>query len=187
MKKVEINLYPYQPKEGNKYIKIIERYTPFALLAALGLIAINLILFSITASMSFPYHKFNSEWKQLQPKIGKIEELKKELSSLAAKKKEYRNVLKYKMNISHVFADIYASLPKNIWLGKTRFDEDTIYISGYAVTWKDSPLVSIDIFTRKLRKAKYFSSIFHKVNLKSSRRTIFNTREVMRFEIECRI
>jgi len=187
MKKVEINLYPYQPKEENKYIKMMEQYAPFALLGAVGLIIINLILFFATASMSFPHHRLSSEWKKLQPKIGKIDEFKKEISSLVAKKKEYSSVLQYKMNISHVLADIYASLPKNIWLEQIHLDKDAISLSGYAVTWKNPPLVSIDMFTRKLRKDKYFSKIFHKVNLKSSRKTIFNTKEVMRFEVECRM
>ena len=172
MKKIGINLYPYQPKEENKYIKIMRRYAPFAFLAAVVLIAVNLIFFSITASMAFPYHKLSSEWKQLQPKIGKIDELKKEVNSLVAKKKEYHNILKYKVNISHILADIYASLPKNIWLSQMRFDKNMAYISGYAVTWKRSSLISVDTFVKNLKKAEYFHNIFHKISLRNSRKTI---------------
>ena len=187
MKKIEINLYPHQPKEENKYIEAVEKYTPFALLAVIGFLVVNLILFSATASMSFPYRKLNLRWKQLQPKIKEVEKVRKELNSLVAEKKEYHRILEYKINAAHMLADVYASLPENIWLSKVSLNNNVLHISGCAVAWKKSALVSVDIFTKRLRKAKYFSSIFHKVDIKNSRRDIFNSREIMRFDIECRI
>jgi len=187
MGKVKINLYPYQDRQENKYLGIMVQYAPFVLLGAGGLILLNIIIFLFTSWLSFPYHRLNKEWKELQPKVEDISSLKKELDDLKLKKKLYMSLVTYKVDISHALADVYASLPKNIWFDRISFHEDTITLVGYAVKWKQFPFASIDRFIKKLRKSEYFSKVFSRINLRSSRRVDLYGRIVMKFEIECKI
>ncbi len=187
VKKIQINLYPYQQKEENKYLTIMEKYAPFVLLGGVGLILFNIIIFLLTSWLSFPYRNLSKEWKQLQPKVEQINSLKKELENLELKKKIYTSLVTYKVDISHALADVYDSLPKNIWFDNINFDEDKIIFVGYAVLWKESPLASIDKFIKRLKKTEYFSKIFCHIHLRSSRKIELYGKEAMKFEVECKI
>ena len=85
-----------------------------------------------------------------------------------------------------MLAEIFNSLPKNIWLEELDFDKDMIILIGYVVKWKEDYLASLDKFIKHLGNEDYFHSIFADIGLKNSRKSRVNNVEVVRFKIECK-
>lgn len=186
MDKLNINLYPHHTAEKKRIFLVIENYFPFVALGVAGLIALNIIIFVITVFLSSPYRRLTREWDQLSPKAAVIESLKKELSSLQGRRSRYVEMVNYKVDISRIFADVFAALPRSMWLSEIHFSQKAISIDGSAARWKEAPLASIDNFIKNLKQQEYFSRVFPYINLKSSRKMDLYDREIAKFAIECK-
>jgi len=186
MKKIEINLYPYTSDKDKGFLKLIEKYFPIALLAFFVLIAINIILFLIIIFSYLPYNNLSKNWKKLSPQATTISSLKEELKSLKDKKEKYQELLSSKIEVSHIFADIFTSLPKNIWLEEINFSNGFMGFVGYVVEWKEDYSVSINKFIKNLKEKDYFFNTFKYINPKRNVKMKLAGREIMKFEVECK-
>jgi Tfp pilus assembly protein PilN len=185
MKNIEINLYPYQIKQEKEFIKLIRKLFPVVFLGVAIALALNIVLFVISGVYRLPYNSLNNKWEKLRPQVAGVTSLRDELTSLDKELTSYRDLLKHKVEAAHVLADIYSSLPKNIWLGKIDLKGETMEFIAYVVEWKEDYSVSVNKFIKQLQKEPYFSTIFSNIRLKSQRKQYFSGIEIVRFEVEC--
>lgn len=185
MKRIKINLYPHKRTSDKRFIQFIERYLPLVFLALIILFAVNGILFIVTIGARGFYNTLDKKWVEIRPQAGQIDALKKELVSLKEKKKMYLDLIVPKVDPAHICADIFTSLPRNIWLGEMSCNSERLSFAGYVVKLKEDYLLSIDTFIKNLQKQQYFSSVFKNIRLMSSRKTKISGREIMKFEVLC--
>lgn len=185
MKKIEINLYPYAGDGRDKFIDLLEKFLPAVFLTLCGFIIINIVLFVFTVSSISVRGELGKKWKNIIPKSEALSALKKEVDSLRVKQADYQNLTGATLRVSRLLADIFKSLPENIWFEGISMKDNSLSFSGYAVRWKEDYLVSIQSFIRNLQKEK-LGEVFKDINLKNSRKNHLSGTEVMRFEIECK-
>lgn len=185
MKRIEINLYPHKDKDRNKLFFFLEKYFSYVFLAAIGFVALNIILSVAIVILSLPLRRLNSEWTRISPQAERVDSLKKEYNTLKGKQKSYEDLLTYKIDAAHILGDLFESLPAHIWLSELRLNDKTIMLSGYAVHREKSPYPFIDSFIKNIEKASYVSGIFNQVTLKNSKKVNLHGRETIKFEIEC--
>ena len=185
MKKIEINLYPYQVKSDKRIFNILRQFAPYIVLGCAVIIVINIILFIVIGFAHIPYGSLTKEWQELRPQAASIETLKRDVTDLKAKQGVYKELLTYKVEMSHLLADLFAALPKNIWLTEAHFKDDSFNLSGYAVYWKESPLTSIDKFIKNLKREEYYTVTLPHINLATTRKMDFHGKDVVKFEIQC--
>lgn len=186
MKRIVINLYPNKDKTDKKFLKLIKKYASSAFLAVIILVAVNITLFIFSSLSSLPYNSLSKKWQNLTPQAAVVNSLKNELTFLREKKEKYQNLVSYNIEISHIFADAFKSLPKNIWLKEIVFSEDRLSLIGCVVEWKEERLTSINRFIKNLQKEPYFSKTFKYINPASQRKKKFFGLEIMEFEVECK-
>ena len=186
MKNIEINLYPYKTTTDKKVLKLIEKFFPIVFLGVLIAITLNILLFLIIGFSHLPYSKLNKQWQQLSPQVASVNSLKNELNSLREEKSRYQGLLSHKIEISHLFADIFKSLPKNIWLARITLKDNQMKLIGHVVEWKEDYSVSINKFIKQLQREPYCADVFDNIRVKSQKKQDFSGREVVRFEVECK-
>lgn len=188
MKKIKINLHPHSHKsiKEEKALKLIEKYFPIAFIATAGLIVLNIILFLFTSFSRIPFNNLTKKWNDLGPKAEQMLALREEVTSLRARRQVYKDLMGHRITFSHIFADLFKSLPKNIWLGDIKFSTNQIIFSGYVVEWKEDFSVSINSFIDKLSKENYFPGTFKHINPKGRRTIDFFGNKILQFELECR-
>ncbi len=185
MRKIEINLYPFSSSR-KKVDVLIEKYFPFIFLGFLFLFLINLLLFFLNGFVSFPLKKLEQRWEKVSPQIEKLNGLKREINKLKIRNSDLENFYQNRVFISHIFADIFKALPKNMWLEKIAYSNRRLFLSGYVVKWKEEYLATIDTFIKNLKKEEYFSKIFKNLALKDTRKTEYRGREVTYFILQAR-
>ncbi|MCM8774148.1 MAG: hypothetical protein NC820_05385 [Candidatus Omnitrophica bacterium] len=186
MKKIDINLYPYQLKKENRFTQFVNRYIYFIFYGLIILLVIQIVLFLVVVIIYIPYRGLVKQWNILKPEVNNIESLKREISYFKNQKTQYESILTHKIKFSPLLADIYASLPDNLWLEEIGFKDKVVSLSGCVLRWKEDYLVSIDRFIKSMEKAPYISKVFRQVELKTSRKINFFGVEVMRLDIELR-
>lgn len=186
MKRININLHPSRNEEADKIYKLVSQYIPYVFLGLVGLVFINILLFLLASFARLSYKASEGEWKKLSPQVESITALKKEVDTLALEHKEYKKIFSGHVKTAKMLADIFSSLPKNIWLEQIDFQTETVNFSGYVVRWKEDYLMSLDKFVKNLSASKYFSAVFKDINLTNSRKSTINGVEVVRFLIECK-
>ena len=77
-----------------------------------------------------PFRQLEKRWKQITPQLNSLNGLKKEAEGLVDKEKRYQELTTPKAVLCRAFADIYVSLPQNIWFEKIRFADKKLTISG---------------------------------------------------------
>ncbi|MCM8756783.1 MAG: PilN domain-containing protein, partial [Candidatus Omnitrophica bacterium] len=148
------------------------------------LLVIQIILFLGEIIIYIPYRGLVKQWSLLKPQVNNIESLKREISYFKNQKTQYESILTHKIKFSPLLADIYASLPDNLWLEEISFKNKVVSLSGCVLRWKEDYLVSIDRFIKSMEKALYISQLFKQVELKTSRKIDFFGVEVMNLDIE---
>jgi len=186
MRKIVINLCPDGGKRENKILLSAQKYASFALLLLILCIGINVIFFVLGVFLQFPYRKLSARWQQLTPQVNSMLSLREEVQALTKEREEYKTLFQESISLSRVFAEVYESLPKNIWFETIKFKDDTIEFIGYVVKWKEDYFDSLSKFIKNLKNKTYFSTTFKKINLKNSRKGRIASREVLKFEIECK-
>jgi len=185
MRKIEINLYPYSSSE-KKIDVLIEKYFPFVFLGFLFLFLMNILLFFLNGFITFPLKKIKQKWEKISPQIEKLNNLKREINKLKIKKADLESFYQERVSISHIFADIFKALPKNMWLEKIAYSNRELFLSGYVVKWEKEYLATIDAFIKNLKKEEYFSKIFKNLALKDTRKTEYRGREVTYFILQAK-
>lgn len=186
MKKITVNLHPLKEKNGNKIFKIVAGYIPFIFLGGVALTAINILLFIMVSFMTISHNNINNKLKNLSEKLNEVDSLKKELESLSNERKGYSRPLTENVLFSHIFTDIFESLPKNIWIDAIKFDGKNINLSGYIVEWKENPFASLERFIKNLSSEDYFSTIFKNITPPIYKVTKRVNLSVGEFKIECK-
>jgi len=180
MKKIEINLYPYSSSQ-KWWNKLFERFFPFVFFVVFFAIIINILFSILTGLVSLSLNRANKEWSKNSPQIKEIKGLKKEIETLRIKKMDLDTLSQERVDLSHLFAEIYASLPKNIWLDKISYTDGSLSLAGYAVKWKKDCLASIDSFVKQLKRKEYIASLFDNLILKDTKRMEYRGRKVTYF------
>lgn len=188
MKKIIINLLPSRGGEtADKILGVVFKYIPFVFLALVVSVLLNIFLFPVGSFSQLRYKKMEAEWKKLEPEAKAVAALKEEVQALQSVKDEYRKLFSGDTKISRLFADLFAALPKNIWLEQITFQGKELSLSGCVVKWKEEYLLSLDKFIKNLNKSEYFSTVFKdKISLKNSRKSTFSNVEIVKFQIECK-
>lgn len=186
MKKITINLHPLGEKKENKILKTAVKYIPFAFMGGIILAAINLLLFIIVSFMVVSNKSLDLKLKSLSSQLNEVNSLKKDLESLTTERKEYSQPLTKNISLSRVFADIFESLPKNIWIDAIKFDGQNINLAGYVVEWKENPFASVEKFIKNLSGKEYFSTVFKNINPPVYRAATRANVGIGEFKIECK-
>jgi Tfp pilus assembly protein PilN len=186
MKRITINLHPLHHKEEDRIYATIAKYIPYVFLGLIGLVVVNIFLFLLVSLSRLGYKSAAEQWKTFSPQVETVTALKKEVEALTAERNEYSGLFAARVETSRMLADIFASLPKNIWLERIEFNNDNLNFSGYVVRWKEDYLVSLDKFIKNMGKSEYFSTVFKEISLKNSRKNNLHNVEVVRFVIECK-
>jgi len=185
MKKITINLYPFQQGEEAPFNKIIGRYVPLLLLAAIVLIVLNVGAFMLANVVEISRVSLENTNKNLAPSIKDIQDLKDVLEAETKEKQDYQSVLTAQTQISRIMADVYAAMPKNIWLRSFTFEKGTLILEGVVVKWKEEQMASLDKFIKDLNKKTYFSSQFKNTGIKNYRKGKTQNTETIDFMIDC--
>ena len=185
MKKITINLYPFQRGEESPLNKIVARYKPLLLLALAVLTVINIGAFALANIFEMSRASLANTEKSLAPSVKNIQGLKDALEAGVKEKKDYQSVLTAQTKITLIMADVYAAMPKNIWLRSFSFDRDTVMLEGAVVKWKEEPMTSLDKFIKGLSKKDYFASQFKNASVKNYRKGKIQNTETIDFMIEC--
>lgn len=186
MDKISINLNPRKTRKNEVILQNMVTYKPFLILGIIGIFILIFILQLFIFLRMNSYRSYKKEWAKWQEPYDLIAQVKKETAALEQKKIELQKVTLPKMEMAKILAEIYSSLPKNIWLKSFRFKDNSLILCGYAVKWSEDYLTSLgEKFLNSLKEAEYFSSKFKKVNIKDTKKTTFNDVEVLEFNIEC--
>lgn len=182
MDKIYINLSPKQKKEGNAALRNISYYISIGIFVLLVIIVALGILIAVRASV---YEYNNVRWAKWKEKYATLDKIKQGIRSLENDKNDFKKLLTPKNQMSNIFADIFSSLPKNIWFNSMNLKKDTLDIRGYVVKVDEDYLVSLEKFVNNLKAKEYFSSRFKKINIKDSQKKEFNGAEILEFYVEC--
>lgn len=185
MKKITINLYPFQQGEESSFSKIIGRYIPLFLLALILLLILNVGAFMLANVVEMSRVSLENTNKNLAPSIKDIQDLKNTLAANAKEKQDYQSVLTAQTQMSRIMADVYSAMPKNTWLRSFTFDKDTVTLEGAVVKWKEEQMASLDKFIKDLNKKAYFSSQFKNTGVKNYRKGKVQNVETIDFVISC--
>jgi len=185
MKKITINLYPFQQGEESLLNKTVAQYIPLFLLALVILVVLNIGAFALANVFEMSRASLANTDKSLVPSVKNIQDLKTELESRVKEKKDYQSISTAQVKIARIMADIYAAMPKNIWLRSFSFDKAAVMLDGAVVKWKEEPIASLDKFIKDLSKKDYFSSQFKSAGVKNYRKGKVQNTETIDFTIEC--
>ncbi|UCC95314.1 MAG: PilN domain-containing protein [Candidatus Omnitrophota bacterium] len=185
MKKIEVNLHPEGEKKEQKWFVYVKRYLPFMLFGLFLLVCVNVVLFLLASSFKKPRANLEKKWHDLTPQVQEITALKKEIDSLKHNRQEYRDLVTESISASQVFAELFDSIPKNIWFSTVDLGNGVLRMNGSVVRWKEDYLVSVNKLINSLNEKKYFSSVFKNINLKNSRKSSIAGVEIMTFSIDC--
>jgi len=187
MKKIEINLCPYQSGEERKYAKFIDQYFPAVFLAVIILVFVNCAMIMFGGLTHLPYSSLKKKWEDVTPKVRALAALEKEIEDLTKGRDAYKKMLSRQVNISRLMASLYKSLPKNVWLEQISYDKSLFKITGYVAEWQqEGYLMSLDKFIKTLQKDDYFPLVFKYIESKGQKKISISGKEVMRFDLECR-
>lgn len=186
MKKIEINLYPYKLRSDKKLFEFIARSLPIILVATIGIVSLNLIVFAAMVISQVYTKNLNYEWQRISPEARQLDSLKKEVASLKERQSQLQGLVTPALEVDRACADIFRALPDTMWFDTIKLSNKSLNFIGYAVKVKEDYLVSVDMFIQSLKEADYFSKAFNSINLKSSRKAQVYGREVVVFEIECK-
>ena len=180
MEKIIINL---NPKKIDDKLDIVLSYQPL-IKGFLKLFSFFiLLLFILIFINSLRYSNYKKIYKILEPDFNRINNIKKELSTLEKKVSELKNIVTPKVFVSDILEDIYLSLPENIWLENLDY-KDFINIKGYVVKLNEDPLISINKFIDNLKKRNFYK-IFKKISIRGSNKTTFYGVDVLEFNLQC--
>lgn len=186
MTKIEINLYSQKEPRPNRTFDLMKKYFPYAVLGFCALLLINLILCVAGGVSVFSLKKTKKQWSLISDQAEAMGKIKNEINILRTEKKQYSDLFNSGTDLSRLLAELYRSLPENIWLEEVRFRNSSLVLKGYALRWKEDPLTSVALFIDKFKKQEYFFSRFTQVSSRKSRRTEYKGQAVTEFEIECR-
>ncbi len=182
MDKIYINLNPKQKKEKSDFLKEFLYYVAISTVILLAVLVVLWIFIGIRASI---YKYEGVKWSKWKEKYETIDRIKKDISVLEGDKIEFKKILTPKNKIAGIFADIFSSLPKNIWFNNISLKKDILDIRGYVVKLDEDYLVSLEKFINNLKAKQNFSSRFKKINIRDSQKNDFHGAEVLEFYIEC--
>jgi Tfp pilus assembly protein PilN len=185
MKKITINLYPFQQGEESPLNKVAAQYIPLFLLALAVLVVINIGAFALANVFEMSRASLANTDKSLLPSVKNIQDLKTELETHTKEKKDYQSIAMAQIKMARIMADLYAAMPKNVWLRSFSFDKTSITLDGAVVKWKEEPMASLDKFIKDLNKRDYFASQFQGAGVKNYRKGKAQNTETIDFTIEC--
>ncbi len=185
MNKININLSPKQ----NQWLAFIQKllvFQPLLNLSAVFIFALILALHFFALLQAASLGAAERKWPQWQEKANIIKKIKDETAALEAKRKELEKAAAPKHMAAQTMADIFASLPANIWLDKLSLKDGQLSIDGYIVEQKQDKEFSLSAFINALKSQKHFSAQFGQLALKESQETDFNGVKVLKFALECK-
>lgn len=185
MKLIGINLYPYKKTEDNKIMGILEKFLPPVFIALSIAVFLNVTLFIMSLFTSSSFTHLEKQWKERLPKANAFVILKKDVNILKDKHQGYLTIMNFKIETAKVLSDVFAALPRNIWLDEFGYNNKALIFIGYAARWKEEPMVSVDTFIKNLKKCD-LAQVFKEINLRNSRKVSLAGTEVIKFEIECK-
>jgi len=185
MKKITINLYPFQQADEPPLNKTLAHYIPAVILVLILLIIVNIGAFALANIFEMSRASLENTNKNLAPSIKDIQELKDALEAQIKEKKDYQSISTTRIQATRIMAEVYGSMPKNIWLRSFSFDRDTLALEGTVVKWKEEQMASLDKFIKDLNKKDYFVSQFKNANVKDYRKGKVQNTETIDFVIEC--
>ncbi|MDD5583726.1 MAG: PilN domain-containing protein [Candidatus Omnitrophica bacterium] len=185
MNKICINLNPHKEKTQGAVIQNIATYIPLAAMSAALLFVIIVLLNLFAAVRLGAYNGYQHRWKQWEGKFKEVSAIQKEIAAVEAEKKELKNIVVPKTEMSKMFAALFSSLPENIWLESIVFKKKSLTLKGYAIQWKEDQMVSLDSFIKALKKDTYFSTQFKKAVITESKQKDYQGVAVLEFIIEC--
>jgi Tfp pilus assembly protein PilN len=186
MKKISINLSPQKETVATALLERVVSYTPSVGLTAVLVLAIIIFLQMFVFKQAYQYSGYSRKWKQWEGKYRELKKIKEGTAELEEEKQKLEEVATAEYDIVRILDDIFSALPGNIWFEGLEFKEGFINLRGYAVTWGEDYLVSLEGFINSLRKREYFSSRYNKVSIRESKRTSLNGVETLKFIIECK-
>ncbi|MFH1504154.1 MAG: hypothetical protein ABIH08_02025 [Candidatus Omnitrophota bacterium] len=184
--KVTINLNPKKKSFSQEILQRLGAYIPLAGAAAVVMLVLILSLQVFILAKTRDYEAHTKERQNWASEIDLLKQVQDRKALLQAEKKELEALMVPEYEAAAVFNDIFLSLPKNIWFESLKFKQGFIVLEGYVVRWHEDSLVSLDKFINALRKQKYFTAKFNKVNIKKSQKVDFNGAQTLQFIIECK-
>ena len=185
MNKIVINLNPRKSNASQGLITNILAYVPLLALA-IGAVFVVIVLLQVFAFQK--QHALSGQqakWAERHDDDKLIKRLKDSIAKLEKEKNLAAAVLTPDNQADRLLEDLYAALPKNIWLDDLQFKEGLLNLRGNVVRWEEDDLLSLDKFIKGLRASQYFSSRFSKVNIKQSQKANIRGVDVLRFTLEC--
>lgn len=184
--RIEINLLPRQKKSMVFFLNLCRNYFSYLTLALLIIVVMNILLFAGIKLTSVSYKKLTLDLKKLSSSTTNIKNDKAVLDKLLKAKQWYNTFDENNIYASKLLANLFSSLPKDIWFKVIYFNENYLKISGSIVPGNEDYLLSANNFIGSLNKNNYFSHHFKTIKLKKTYPTQIAGVEVMDFVIECR-
>ena len=186
---IEINLLPYQYRKRKIQLPDLGKFKilPLTIGAAAFLIALYILLSTVSIVKSNTLKGLNSQWQSLATERQEADKLKRELRRLEKKKEIIDNLTVARLLWAKKLNQLSDLMIDGIWfeslsLGE-RKQKKALILKGNVVSRKKEETALIGKFMQKLREDKNFSSDFSDIELDSIKRKLIGETEVMEFNL----
>lgn len=185
MKKLKINLSPNKPTNLDENFSKILNYLP---LLILGVVFFAFILGVFEIATFVKARQLNSlekVWQDWEPKHNEMSGIKQRRLALRREKQDLKEITS-PQDKSFLLEAIFTVIPKNIWLQRVDYLQDSVKISGYILRWEEDTIASLESFIGGLQEFKSLFEQFNTISIKDAKTIDFRGREVTQFFLECK-
>jgi hypothetical protein len=147
------------------------------------------IIFQGIVFVKYVQHKgYQSQWEAIRPEKEQVDVVVNQLRSLQAETKALKGITADRRILWAPKLNIISdNLPREVWLTRIFFEDDTLLMQGGAVSKVKNEMISVGNFVSNLKKQPDFQKNLATIELGSIQRRIIKNVEVVDFVVTARL
>ena len=180
---IQINLLPEHLRlRKDKAISVSsQQILSYVFIGACILIAINIIIFTISFSLGLNVNRLNKRLTHFKPDIQKIQQLERKLKHSQEKALLMQDIVLGRIIWAPKLQITVDAMPHGVWLKSMSIKSKNFNIDGTCVSLKGEEMNIIGGFINALKENDKFFKDFDKLELRSVQRRLIGGIEVVDF------
>jgi Tfp pilus assembly protein PilN len=180
---IEINLLPenIRPKKDKTLTVSSKQVLSYLFIGAVILVAINLIILSLSFSLRVNIFGLNKKLSKIQPQLQKMQEAERQLQQSQEKMRLAQNLVLNRILWSQKLNIIADTLAQGAWLRYIGVKQNSFNMDGSCVSLKGEEINIIKNLIDTLKEDANFFRDFDNLELKSVQRRLIGGIEVVDF------
>lgn len=186
---IEINLLPpAMRRKTRKRVLAGGFHFPLEVVIGLGggllmlLILVHVVLLGVNILKMAKYKDLQSQMDLIEDEKNEVDGILQKVRSIKNKKKDLSKIIldsqilwSQKLNL------VSDDLPRDVWLKRVAFSDDVMFVQGSAISRQNNEMVSVHLFTAKMKDTPVLQDDFENFELGPIKRRSIGKIEVVDF------